>query len=250
MRWTREVLLTRALSCGRRSRVVLTPRRWRQVLWRYSARRRWQKSPVAGESTKETVKTIARGMPGETGVTVVTTLVYFVFYRTRGCGRIERPAFPAPSFQREPDQNTNLARKHAARSRSYVLPSLREIPSRGALRHPRMRLRAKSTPRHGQRGKPRNIRAPIERPDRRDQRLDVVPGVPASGSRSQFLFQITVAHRIDVAAARGGLRQFMRNAVGGGNLDSQRQWSRRPHRARPRPCRAAPAPFRRARRRR
>ena len=50
-------------------------------------------------------------MPGETGVTVVTTLVYFVFYRTRGCGRIERPAFPAPSFQRELDQNANLARK-------------------------------------------------------------------------------------------------------------------------------------------
>jgi hypothetical protein len=31
MRWTRMALLTRALSCGRRSRVVLTPRRWRQV---------------------------------------------------------------------------------------------------------------------------------------------------------------------------------------------------------------------------
>jgi hypothetical protein len=31
MRWTRVALLTRALSCGRRSRVVLTPRRWRQV---------------------------------------------------------------------------------------------------------------------------------------------------------------------------------------------------------------------------
>src|SRR6267142_1674039 len=54
----------------RRSRVVLTPRRWRQVLRRLvrlnragqnlqSARRRWQKSPIAGESTKETVKTIA-----------------------------------------------------------------------------------------------------------------------------------------------------------------------------------------------
>ena len=28
-------------------------------------RRRWQESPVAGESTKETVKTIARGMPGD-----------------------------------------------------------------------------------------------------------------------------------------------------------------------------------------
>jgi hypothetical protein len=32
-------------------------------------RRRWQESPVAGESTKETVKTIARGMPGDSGVT-------------------------------------------------------------------------------------------------------------------------------------------------------------------------------------
>ena len=31
MRWTRVALLTRAQSCGRRSRVVLTPRRWRQV---------------------------------------------------------------------------------------------------------------------------------------------------------------------------------------------------------------------------
>jgi hypothetical protein len=31
MRWTRAVPKTRALACGRRSRVVLTPRRWRQV---------------------------------------------------------------------------------------------------------------------------------------------------------------------------------------------------------------------------
>src|SRR6266849_4048950 len=62
-------------ACVRRSRVVLTPRRWRQVLRRLvrlnragqnlqSARRRWQKSPIAGESTKETVKTIACGNAG------------------------------------------------------------------------------------------------------------------------------------------------------------------------------------------
>ena len=31
MRWTRAALLTRALLCGRRSRVVLMPRRWHQV---------------------------------------------------------------------------------------------------------------------------------------------------------------------------------------------------------------------------
>jgi hypothetical protein len=55
------------------------------------------KEPVTGESTKETVKTIARGMPGDSGVTVVTTLVCFILFRTRGCGRSERPAFPAPS---------------------------------------------------------------------------------------------------------------------------------------------------------
>jgi hypothetical protein len=40
-------------------------------------------------------------MPGDSGVTVVTTLVCFNLFRTRGCGRIKRPAFPAPSeFQR------------------------------------------------------------------------------------------------------------------------------------------------------
>ena len=51
MRWTQAALKTRALACGRRKRVVLTPRRWRQV--RAEERgRRWQESPVAGESTK------------------------------------------------------------------------------------------------------------------------------------------------------------------------------------------------------
>ena len=38
---------------GRRSRVVLTPRRWCQVLEKQASQgRRWQKSPVTGESTK------------------------------------------------------------------------------------------------------------------------------------------------------------------------------------------------------
>jgi hypothetical protein len=41
-------------------------------------------------------KTIARGMPGDTGVTVVTNSYAFLFCM-RGCGRIVRPAFPAPS---------------------------------------------------------------------------------------------------------------------------------------------------------
>ena|SRR5437764_14883156 len=56
-------------------------------------------------------KTIARGMPGRSGVTVVTTLVCFVLFRTRGCGRIQRPAFPAPSDLRGREIQANLARK-------------------------------------------------------------------------------------------------------------------------------------------
>jgi hypothetical protein len=53
---------------------------------------------ITGESTKETVKTIARGMPGETGVTVVTTTgEHFYPFCSPGCGCIARPAFPAPS---------------------------------------------------------------------------------------------------------------------------------------------------------
>jgi hypothetical protein len=75
--------------------VVLTPRRWRQVL-----REEFREATVANKpghrgQREENRKTIARGMPGVSGVTVVTNAR--VFYTTRGCGRIERPAFPAPS---------------------------------------------------------------------------------------------------------------------------------------------------------
>jgi len=55
---------TNGAESGRRSRVVLTPRRWRQACAK-KRRRRWQKSPVTGESTKETVKTIAQETPGD-----------------------------------------------------------------------------------------------------------------------------------------------------------------------------------------
>jgi hypothetical protein len=51
-----------------------------------NCRRRWQESPITGESTKEGVKTIARGMPGEPGVTVVTTLVCFLFFAREAAG--------------------------------------------------------------------------------------------------------------------------------------------------------------------
>src|SRR5260221_6121991 len=67
-----------------------------------------------------TVKTIARGMPGDSGVTVVTNarVYYTTLHYTRGCGRIERPAFPAPSdFSRaeRSGQNSGAMRGEIAR---------------------------------------------------------------------------------------------------------------------------------------
>src|SRR6184192_442010 len=53
---------------------------------------------VTGKSTKETVKPLRGECRVISGVTVVTTLVCFVLFRTRGFGRSGRPAFPAPSM--------------------------------------------------------------------------------------------------------------------------------------------------------
>jgi hypothetical protein len=44
------------------------------------------------------------------GVTVVTTLVCFILFRSRGCGCIGHPAFPAPSVFLGPMVRANLGR--------------------------------------------------------------------------------------------------------------------------------------------
>jgi len=69
------MLVRTAKSCGPDAPTLVSS--WRKPFRRW----RWQTSPVTGESTKETVKTIARGMPGDSGVTVVTNAR--VFYTTR-----------------------------------------------------------------------------------------------------------------------------------------------------------------------
>src|SRR5438067_9439215 len=70
VRWT-------AKSCGSDAPTLASSRR------KYFRWRRWQTSPVTGKSAKETVKTIARGMPGCSGVTVVTMLVCFFILHAR-----------------------------------------------------------------------------------------------------------------------------------------------------------------------
>src|ERR1700730_1753761 len=86
MRWTQAALLTRARTCGRRSRVVLTPRRWRQVSWEVFPRSdggKRARSPGRHEISR---KTIAQGRSDCFGEPVVTTLVCLFHFACEAAG--------------------------------------------------------------------------------------------------------------------------------------------------------------------
>ncbi len=85
--------LTNALSCGRRSRVVLTPRRWRQVGERNFTGDGGKQARSPGRARNKPLKPSRAGMPGNPGATVVTNACVLLPY-TRGCGCNGHPAFP------------------------------------------------------------------------------------------------------------------------------------------------------------
>src|ERR1700733_15861616 len=66
---------------------------------------------------------------GECRMIPVTRCEYSCAYllpqRTRGCGCIGRPAFPAPSELRGRNEQAKPRATHAARSRTHILASLR-----------------------------------------------------------------------------------------------------------------------------
>src|SRR5260370_29635519 len=85
-------------------------------------------------------KTIAQGRPAGSGVPVVTTLVCLVLFRTRGCGCIGHPAFPAPSVYR----GANGSCKNSGGSRRENAGSSLEVGAmslRGATRPPELNER-------------------------------------------------------------------------------------------------------------
>ena len=75
----------RRFSADVRSRVVLTPRRWCQVCEKERSRR-WPTSPEHRGEHGVAVKTIAWGMPGDSGVTcmLVCAFYYILHARPRG----------------------------------------------------------------------------------------------------------------------------------------------------------------------
>ncbi len=84
-------------------------------------KRRWQKSPVTGESTKEPVKTIACGNAGRFRCTRCYSCAFYHSKCTRGRGCSGHPAFPTPSWGRKIHQRLGrLAPRERSRMRNYI----------------------------------------------------------------------------------------------------------------------------------
>ena len=98
MRWTRMVLVTRALVRGRRSRVVLTPRRRRQVSGGNTTGDGDKKARSPGRARRKPLKPFACGNAGRSGFTCsdYARVLYFISHARL---RVQRhPAFPTPSL--------------------------------------------------------------------------------------------------------------------------------------------------------
>ena len=101
MRWTRWRAGRSASGRGRRSRVVLTPRRWRSRSRRRVPRfagNGGNKARSPGRARSKPLKPLRREGRMNPSKPVATTLVcFFSCTRGRGCGG--HPAFPAPSLE-------------------------------------------------------------------------------------------------------------------------------------------------------
>ena len=73
--------------------------------------------PITGESAKQAVKTIARGMPGDSGVTVVTTLVCYLHtaHEAAGASGARHSLRPLSSGGRRSGKNSREMRGEIAK---------------------------------------------------------------------------------------------------------------------------------------
>jgi hypothetical protein len=91
-----RVRLTMRAFRGRRSRVVLTPRRWRQMSGKHAADDGDNKARSPGRARRKPLKPLRAGMPGETGEPTVTTLVWFYFFPREAAGASSTRHSPRP----------------------------------------------------------------------------------------------------------------------------------------------------------
>ncbi len=120
MRWTprargRTCLTRTAKSCGPGASTPAS-----SPAGVIPAGRRRQTSPISGESTKETVKTIAQGRPGRSGEPVVTTLVYFDFLSYARLRVHRAPGFPCALCYLRADASGKTRAKNMRRDREDV----------------------------------------------------------------------------------------------------------------------------------
>ena len=121
MRWTAgcsaRMPRGRAHPDGRRSRVVLVPRRWDQPPDQKPGGTEANKPGTPG-SARISRKTIAQGMPDVLALPVVTAACFFCLQAGHGCGL--HPAFPAPSSSSRATHVASLGHERAARMRKCV----------------------------------------------------------------------------------------------------------------------------------
>src|SRR5262245_35763294 len=133
MRWARDAMDAGQASGDlapdetpgrvRRSRVVLAPRPWRQVGGTIR-RRRWQKRPLTGESTKETVKPLRGESRDVSAVPVVLPPCAFFF--AHGLRAQSAPGFPcALSSEQRDNATANPGQNQAAAMPTLARPRKR-----------------------------------------------------------------------------------------------------------------------------
>jgi hypothetical protein len=84
---------------GRRSRVVLAPRRWRQVCGGNSADDGDNKARSPGRARRKSLKPLRAGMPGDAGGPVVATLVCHQLFAHEAAGAAGTRHSPRPLFR-------------------------------------------------------------------------------------------------------------------------------------------------------
>jgi hypothetical protein len=94
------------ICCGRQSRVVLAPRRRRQVSRRYPRDDGDQKARAPGRARTSLLTPLRAGMPGDSGGLVVTMLVCFLHFARETAGALGARHSPRPyrggSFLHDP----------------------------------------------------------------------------------------------------------------------------------------------------